>query len=72
MEDVVHGVQVHVNRAESINLKLSKTYIMSPFQELQELFLLSYENGPGACYWCTQLKVTHNLALVSLFKIRSR
>ena len=29
----------------NINLKLSKTYIMSSFQELQELFLLSYENG---------------------------
>ena len=27
----------------NINLKLSKTYIMPSFQELQELFLLSYE-----------------------------
>ena len=26
---------------------------------------------PGARYWCTQLKITHNLALVNLFKIRS-
>ena len=29
----------------NINLKLSKTYVMSSFQELQDLFLLSYENG---------------------------
>ena len=29
----------------NINLKVLKTYIMSSFQELQELFLLSYENG---------------------------
>ena len=27
---------------------------------------------PGARYWCTQLKITHSLALVNLFKIRSR
>ena len=27
---------------------------------------------PGAWYWCTRLKVTQNLALVSLFNIRSR
>ena len=26
-------------------MKLSKTYIISSFQELQELFRLSYENG---------------------------
>ena len=29
----------------NINLKLLNTYIMSSFQELQVLFLLSYENG---------------------------
>ena len=28
----------------NINLKLSKTYVMSSFQELQDLFLLSYRN----------------------------
>ena len=26
---------------------------------------------PGAHYWCTRLKITHNLAVVNLFKIKS-
>ena len=36
----------HVNRAESLQTstsELSKTYVMSSFQELQDLFPLSYE-----------------------------
>ena len=39
----------------------------------QRLFsLFDPHPRPGAHYWCTQLKITHNLALVNLFKIRSR
>ena len=40
-------VQVPVNIAESanVNLKLSKSLVMSSFHELQDQFLLSYENG---------------------------
>ena len=44
----MHGVGVvcECTKIEpTSNLKLSKTYIMSSFQELQELFLLIYENG---------------------------
>ena len=47
VEEVVHGVKAckQSRILANINLKLSKTYVMSSFQELRDLFLLSYENG---------------------------
>ena len=30
-----------------------------------------YIKGPGTCYWCTWLRISHRLALMNLLKLRS-
>ena len=58
----------HIFHVESIYATSDVKYIWiyhSSLSFMQHLW-------PGACCWCTQLKITHSLALVNLFKIRSR